>query len=68
MVGQLTGVMQSPSHYSLEDVLVIEAGDDRATHRSADASHHHAREQIGSLDAVGEVVGVEGDDAAHSVP
>jgi hypothetical protein len=45
---------------------VLEAGDHRAHHRSLDAADHQAREEAGSLETVGEVVSVEGDDAAHS--
>jgi hypothetical protein len=51
----------------LRTLLVLQAAEDRPPHRKTDVSHDQPRENIRSLDAVGEVVGVEGDDAAHSV-
>ena len=63
----MTRVLQAAPHHTPEDLPVLEAGYSRADQRSLDASRHHAREETGSLDTVGEVVGVEGDDAAHSV-
>ena len=46
--------------------LLSKPGHDRARYRCLDASRHQAREETGSLDAVGEVVGVDGDDTAHA--
>jgi hypothetical protein len=67
VVWEVTGVLQSAAEHTPEDLPVLEAGDDRANYRSLDASRDQAREKTGSFDAVGEVVGVEGDDAAHAV-
>jgi hypothetical protein len=66
VVGEVTGVLQSAAEHTPEDVPVLEPGDHRADYRSLDASRDQAREETGSLDAVGEVVGVEGDDAAQA--
>ena len=67
VVGEMTRVVQSASQHAPENLPVLEAGDDRADHRSLDASRHQAGDATRSLEAAGEVVGVEGDDAAHAL-
>src|SRR4029450_5474335 len=67
VVGEVTGVPHSAAQYAPEDVPVLEASDDRAYYRSLDASHHQSREETGSLEAAGEVVGVESDDGGDLV-
>ena len=65
MVGQTTRSC-TPPRTTRPNLPVLEALD-WAHHRSLDASCHQAREEAGPLDTVGEVVGVEGDDAAYSI-
>jgi hypothetical protein len=46
---------------------LFEPAEDGAPHRKADVPDDQSRKPVGSLDAVGEVVGVEGDYPAHPV-
>jgi hypothetical protein len=57
----------SPPRRMPARTCLFEPAEDGAPHRKADVPDDQSRKPVGSLDAVGEVVGVEGDYPAHPV-
>src|SRR5262249_39763325 len=68
MIGQFVSVEQAAAKDHPEDRLVLHPCDDRADPWEADATDVDSGGAVGSNDAAGVVVEIEGDDPAHAVP
>src|SRR5438094_6363776 len=64
---QLAAVEQPAPQHDAEDRLVLHPRDHRADCRKAGTADINGGDAIGSTDAFGVVVGVEGDDASYAV-
>src|SRR5438093_12980040 len=67
VLGQLAAVEQTAPKHDAQDGLVLHPCDHRADCREAGTADIDRGDAIGSTDAFGVVVRVEGDDASHAV-
>src|SRR5205823_13670168 len=67
VIWQLAPVEQAAPQHDAQDRLVLHPHDHRTDRREACTAHVDRGDAIGSTDAFGVVVRVEGDDASHAV-